>query len=999
MTGLILAMLWRRRAQAVVLALLAMLAVTAAVAAPAYLRAANRAVAAGQVATATNGERSISLLKSEDDRKSASGGGDNLSFADVGPALLTFPGFTNVYAAEYPTIGIDPETAYRTRFVYRQDVCAHLSMVTGRCAVSAGDVVVGEQTAKRLKLAAGDTITLQFATFNPDPAVPIFLPDGAEQDLTVAGTYTVPRPEDPYWGTHGYFARDPGDRPGEPVFTTFATMDGMEHGATGKSVDSTANPGALDVDKLDGVRAAVAGLKDTTGKLGAAVNIRTGLPDLLARIDSGRAAARIIVPVIAVPLVMLACFVIFLAAGRGAEARRPELAVAALRGVRWWERWLLVTGENLLAIVAGAILGCLTGQLLVNAMAGVLFPGVGAAAGFASLLYAPLAAIAAILAALLAQRRELFAHVATLLRRSPGAGRRPPLLEIAVVLLAVITGIQLAVSGEPVGAGLLAPALIVFAVALVVARLLLPGVAAYSARALRRGRLGPALAGLRLSRRPGAAALFALVTAGVAVAAYAVCAVDSGEQDRAVAAGLGTGADRVISVDVETPGQLLAAARTIDPDGKFAMAVTRTPGTGDGEPQGLAVDATRLATVATWPDGGAPAGEIAAALHPQAPEPVIIKGQDVNIETTVTEVREAVPLSLTLAVTSITGGGSVQISLGTMRNGVSSYAQRAGRCAQGCRVDGIKVSTVDGSSGVTGHIVVNRLGAINPVVDAVTPSRLSDTSTWRMARFGTLSSDPKGLAIDVDAPNGLGDTGAWIQPVDTPLPLPVAGRPGNAYTGLDGKLTEVRRVPGLATVPGLGTGGTLTDLEYADRAATQSGPAANPQIWLSAAAPADVIERLAAQGVVATEDVRAASVRERLDRQGPALALWFYALAGILAVLLVGGALLLAAAVDREQRDEDLAALRAQGLGRASAGQAALWAYPLLVVLAVLTGTGTGLAGYATTGWTLPLAGLDPPPLPLPLWPRWWVVVLAMLAVLVFLVVMSVLTTSRRGRR
>ncbi|AGL19833.1 FtsX-like permease family protein [Actinoplanes sp. N902-109] len=997
MTGLVLAMLWRRRGQATVLALLAMLAVTAAVAAPAYLRAADRAVAAGQVATATTGERSLSLLKTEDDRRTQAGG-DSLDFASVGPALLTFPGFTNVYAAEYPTIGIDPDVHYRTRFVYRQDVCSHLTMVAGRCAAAAGEVVLGQRTAQRLGIAAGDRITLSFAKFSPNPQTPVFQAEGGARDLTVAGVYTVPHPMEFYWGTHGYFAADPGERPGEPVFAAYATLTGMDHGATDKSVDGMAGPHALDVDKLDGIRAAQATLQATIDKLGTTVSVRTGLPDLLARIDAGRAAAKIIVPVISVPLVLLSCFVIFLAAGRGAEARRPELAVAALRGVRWWERWLLATGENLLAIVAGAIVGCLTGQLLVDAMAAVLFPGVGAAPGFGSLLYAPLVALAALGAALVAQRRDLFAHVAELLRRAPG-GRRPPLLEIATVLLAVIAGGQAAVSGKPVGAGLFAPALVVFAIALVVARALLPVVAKLSARALRRGRLGPALAGLRLSRRPGAGGLFALLTASVAVAVLAVCAVDSGLLDRRVTAELGNGADRVVTVQPVGPAKLLTAARAADPDGRFAMAVVHTPGTGKGEVPGLAVDTTRLTTVATWPGGDTTAGTIARELRPAAPEPVVLTGQDVSVDTEVTGVQPLNPLNLNLALTSVTGGGSVQISLGAMTNGGSSYAQRVPACKAGCRLDGIQITTAGSTSGVTGHVVVTRLGTINPVRDAVATKRLTDTATWRMSAYGSLTAEPDGLGIDVQAPNGIGDTGAWIQPVDAPLPLPVAGGLAGttSFTGLDGRSTPITRVPGVSTVPGVGIGGTLTDLEYADRAATQSVPLQNEQIWLTGDAPADVLDRLAAQGLVVTGDVRTAELRDQLDHQGPALALWFYALAGLLAVGLAAGALVLAASVDREQRDEDLAALRAQGLGRDSARQATLWAYPLLVGLAVLTGTGTGLAGYALTGWTLPLAGLDPPPLPLPLWPRWWVVAVAVVAALVILVVVSLLTTRVRA--
>ena len=56
MIALVLAMVWTRRGQAVTLALLSLFAVAAAVAAPAYMRAADRAVSAGQFATALPAE-------------------------------------------------------------------------------------------------------------------------------------------------------------------------------------------------------------------------------------------------------------------------------------------------------------------------------------------------------------------------------------------------------------------------------------------------------------------------------------------------------------------------------------------------------------------------------------------------------------------------------------------------------------------------------------------------------------------------------------------------------------------------------------------------------------------------------------------------------------------------------------------------------------------------------------------------------------------------------
>jgi len=207
----------------------------------------------------------------------------------------------------------------------------------------------------------------------------------------------------------------------------------------------------------------------------------------------------------------------------------------------------------------------------------------------------------------------------------------------------------------------------------------------------------------------------------------------------------------------------------------------------------------------------------------------------------------------------------------------------------------------------------------------------------------------------------------------------------------------VRRALRLPAVPGLGAPAVLVDLDYADRLATD-GAQSLAEVWLSGRAPADALRRLQAQGLVVTADVEAAQVRRQLDDQGPALALWFYVIVAVLATVLAAGALVLAAAVDRGRRVEDLSALRGQGLTRAALRTATLWTYPALVAVAVVAGTGIALLGWRLTGWALPLAGLDPPPFPLPSWPHPASVVLVAAVVLAVLAGVAVLAGRRTLR-
>ncbi|MCO8273200.1 hypothetical protein M1L60_21650 [Actinoplanes sp. TRM 88003] len=984
MMSLVLAMVWTRRGQAVTLALLAMFAVAAAVASPAYLTATDRAIAAGQIETATPGERSLVIAGAQDARIQTGGPG----FADVGAALVELPGFSYVYSSSYPVIGLEKSVAYPSRVVFRQDVCAHVRIVSGRCLVGEDDVIVGARTAERAGVRAGDPVTLMNAVMEDDPVDPYWKKDGAPERLVVAGVYEVDDPADVYWGTHGYFTSLAGLGPAEPVFTDANTFETIEHGLTDLSIDGLAGPGALNPDRLDELRTGLLALTRKATEIGPNLQVDTAIPALLDRIESGRAAAHLLVPVLAVPLVLLACFSIFLAVGYGTQGRQSELAIVALRGSRWWNRWWLATGESLVAILAGAVAGCLAGQLLVNAVAAARFPGVGIEEGWASLRYAPFAALAAVGAAVLAQRRQLLSPVATLLRRNPVAANGPRALavEAVVILLAVVAAVQLAVSGGSLsGVGLLAPAFVMLALALLAARALLPLVTRYASRALAAGRLAPALAGFQLSRRPGAQRLFALLVATVAVAGYAACAIDVAARGRVVQAELGVGAARVLEVSPVHRSRLLHVVRQVDPEGEFAMATVRLRNSTGLEPLGLAADTTRLAAVATWPDDAPPVAAVVRALRPEAPPAPVIKGSELAVRATATGVVKGKEVRLNVALSSLGGRGDTLVQLGDLGEGRHDYVQKVPACAEGCRINGLQLMVNGNVTGVTSSITVSSLGA----------------TLWRMPRYGTVSSAPDGLRITLDAPNGLPE-GAWLHPLDTPYPLPIAyagsSSPGAVLTGLDGKPMSVTEVEGLPAVPRVGRNATLVDLEYADRFAIDGAPALVPEVWLNDRAPADIAERLTAEGLTIRADSRADQVRRQLDEQGPALSLWFHLIAGGLAVLLGAFALVLAAAVDRSRRVEDLSALRVQGLRRAATSRATLWTYPALVGIAAVTGMATAVVGWAATGWALPLAGVNPADLPLPAWPR--VLVLIGTTVLVLLLLATVaLATGRDLRR
>ncbi|GAA3205256.1 hypothetical protein GCM10010532_026830 [Dactylosporangium siamense] len=983
-------MLRARRGQAVTLALLALFAVAAAVAAPAYLQAVDRAAVAGLVATATPAERSLTVRAAVNEQREPGG----VSFADVGGALVALPGFTQVYAEEFPAIGIEPDPAVASRLLFRQGACAHLTIVTGRCLAAAGEVVVGERTAARLHLAAGDLITLTFAYISTDPTRPFYVADGDATPLTVAGTYRTPDPDGPYWGEHEYFRLDHTGQPGEPVFTAAETVRTMSHGPSDVSIDATAGPGTITASTVDAVRRDLAGLDTRGERLGRAITLSSAIPQLLDRIDRSRDLARRSIPVGAAPLLLLAYAVIFIAADYGTEGRRPELAVVALRGARWWTRWWLTIGESLVALLAGGLAGCVAGQLLVAAVVAWRLPGVDAPVlSLDALRWAPWALLGAVAAMLLAQRRHLVSSVVDLMRRVRAqlTGWRLITAEIVVGLLAVTATAQLFLTGGTLsGVALLAPALVIIALAVAAARAVVPLARLAGDRALRRGRLGAALAAFQLARRPGAQRLLLLLVAAVGVLGYAVTAADVAARDRDLAARIGTGAPRVLDVAPLTRSQLLHAVRAADPDGAYAMAVASLPAGGPGEAPKLAVDATRLATAATWLDeyGDLDAGTVGRRLRPTAPQPVVIAGRDVSVDVTVKGAVADKPIGFSVVLSSVSGRGTATVGFGVLHDGPYTFQQRSAVCADGCRLAGVHFTPDTTATGVKLTVVLRGIGSINPPAVAAGGADLAEPARWR-STGATLTAAPDGLRITLDAPDGL-PHGAWVQAADAPTPLPVvstAALPGT-LAGLDGAPVEVHPVGRLTAVPRLGTHGTLVDLEYADRAATDAGEARHPQVWLGPGAPPDVLDRLTAQGLIVTGDTGVADLAARLAVQGPALAVWFHILSGVLALVLGAGGLALVIAVDRRERLADLAALRAQGLGRRAAARTLLWTYPVLVATSGVLGLATALIAWRLTGWALPVFGEDLPALPLPHWPgpllvpaTWLLAVLSLMAV------------------
>jgi hypothetical protein len=1005
--ALVTLMLTARRVQAALVVLLSALATAAAVAGPVYTAAVDRAAVVAEVENTPPPERTVAVRAGIDSTQRD-------RFDAVANELADLPRFSTVLSAVLPVLGLESEPGEISWLTYRDRLCDHVRIVTGRCLMAAGEVVVGESTARRLGVSPGGSVQLSWAQYND--ITRSWVVAGRPAPTTVVGVYQPVDPAEPYWGRSGYFSPTAPDTTAEPVFTGRPTVDALEHDSDNRSIEAIPGPGAFDEDHLAALSAALdrvtedLGSDDETSRFVALTN---DLPKLFERVRRSGELTRELVPLAGLPLIGLCWLVIFVAVAGATAARRHEQALIALRGAPRVGRFWLAAGESVIAIAVGAPLGYLAGTLATRAVADARFgpiPVFDLTPAPGALVAALVAVAGAVVVGLLALRRDLASPVVDLLRRVPprGAAWRTVAIDAGAVVLAVLAAVQLrAFDGQLLGLGLLVPGLIALAIAVLAGRLLVPLAARLGRRAVQTGRLGLALGALQVARRPGSQRLFVLLAVAVAVLGFATTAVDVADHARADRAAVQTGAIRTLSVPPTDSGSLRAAVRAVDPDGRFAMAVGVRP-VMEGPPV-LFADTAALPEVAIWrPEyGDRSSAEVAAALRPPADEPVVVKGVELalTVDFAAPQGSGGAPtaagteLRLTALLRPLAGGAPVRAGTAQIRPGRHSWEMASQACVDGCRLAGIE-AVYAASGGEVAELSIVSLAAradrsqsFTDVVPAFT------TDQWRANDGAEVTAQDGGVHLVVP--------GAVIQPrptvlmpASTPDDVPVLSggpppRSGEAE-GVDGNVVAIRPIAQGQALPRIGTG-LLMDLGYAERLATGGTDLATAEVWLSPAAPADIEQRLAAHGLVVIGRDSMAAAADRLDGRGPALAVWFHLLAGGVAVLLAACGMWLMAAVDRRRVLDDMIALRRQGLPARTGGSWVLWAYLPVAVAAVVTGLVAAVIAWAVVGRYVPYFVDDDFALAAPTWPQ--PIAIALPAVAVALLFTTVAVGLRRALR
>lgn len=965
-----------RRGQTVIVALVALLAAAAVAAVPWYAVAAYQRVGVAAVAGTPVAERMISVARRLEtgEPHPADPGGEvrgQLSpagFAPVASGVVQ----VGLRSPGQPQDGpvVDANLAYR------EDLCAHLA-VEGTCPAAAGEVVISAAFADRLGVAVGEEVTAVQLEDEPHP-------------LRVVGIYQVVDPAEPYWGTGELIGL--GSSAIAVRETVFAELAGLaEFLRVTYTYELVAVPEAFAAADAGEVLAGLGPAIERLRTQGYAVSL-TELESVADRIARDRQNLAAGVGVAVVVLLLLTWFTLVVALREAVNKVRADVGWWRLRGGPSGRGWLYALGQSVTPLVLGAALGAVVGFALGRGLGGAI-EGADAnrTAQLLALALTGLVVCGGLVAALATQLGTLRTPVRDLLRRVPARQRRwrRSLVDLVLVVLAAAAVGQALAVGRAAGTGpglaLLAPGLVVLALALVAAWAVPPLVAWLADRALRAGRLAVALVAASMARRPGGHRLFALVAVAVALVASGLAGWDTDTRSQRQRAALQAGADRVVTVEAADAAQLLAAVRAVDPDGTEAMAVVHRPRVG-GQPPVLAVDSPRLGVVAGWRAefGGSRTG-VAGLLRPTEPQPVRVSTHRITVEAAAAD-PTGLPVHLRVRLRVTATGIPVEAILGPFADRPASHTATVPGCESGCRLVGVELLGPESTTG-DGRLSP-RPGAwveISQLAD-VDPGLLADPTRWRPALAPddlgpVISAGEVGLRLTVpELPDSDLNLDHWAFVVDTPLPLPALvsrWRPEPAeevrLVPLAGAAVPVRLLPNASLLPRSGTVGAVVDLEYAERLVPFAVGGGTAQVWLSPAASPSIVDELRAAGLRPVREESLSGSVARLRAEGSAVGDRFQLVVALLGLLLAAGAVIALAAEERAARVAELAALRTQGVPGRVVRAASYGGLAALVGAAVLIGLVAGLIGAVigrlldpgfVDGWSvLPAAPLHPYPI------------------------------------
>ncbi len=980
-------MIRHRPLQACVIALLSALVTACAILTALQQRAIDQASAQVQLGRASASAQVLQLKSSGFLSSFYTGGGQparaltpqELYEEVAGPVRRDFgPPITGQYVGVSTSAGTGP--ASEGDLAWRSDACAHLELVTGRCPGDAREIVVSTADAETFGWTAGVTVGALEVQDNDARGRP------RRMSLTVTGTYRLTENgvRDGYWDTWTLTGRS-GTRPdrGSPVQhdTWITDRDTFDQEPTWRNPTSRADlrlrhsvTGVDDLLDLGDRIAAIARAQARRPALTAVVNVTSELPDVARSVRKAKDQARVTIPALMVPLGVLGLVVLWMALGTAVEQRRPEVAVARLRGRGSRGAQVQLVRELLTMVFVGVPIGLVAALGLSWPARRLLLPGdvpleIRTPVLLALLLSVVLVSAAVLLTTTAVSREPIVALIRRIPGRRPGWGLGTADAVIVTVAASILISF---VTGQLTGPiALVAPAVLAFGTGLVLARLLVP-VAARSGRALlARGNATVGVGLLQLSRRPGLRATMALLTVAAAILVFAGDAVAVGSRNRTVAAAQRIGAPVVLTVSGGGPldvRRALAAARISDHD-VTPVVVQGAIATDDQVV--LYVDTSRFGSIGTFP-GRAAARHALATVSPPKVDPIRVTGRGLSLRVSTQRFYKGTDRDVDLEAVLLHDDGTVSAAtLGALGTGTTPPRTMSAAldCAAGCVLTGFKITTSAANAG-TGRILLDDLRS-----DTGEAIPIGSANDWRGVPAGgsTLEpvegdgTGPLTVFVDNGGASELVMEHNWIP---EKLPAVVAGSlpPGSDGKqfdahGLDGVARSMAPVARLPWLPATGPNAAITDLGLAERSGSILSDDAVLQLWLGST-DRELLGRvrtaLAAAGLEIEDVARTSEARHELDESAATWSLELGILVAVACLLVAVLGLAIAGAGAWRARSRDLAVLRLNGVTRGEVDRISLVEQLPGMLVAVLVGAVSGVVAAHFALPTLPLLAVDP---------------------------------------
>lgn len=869
---------------------------------------------------------------------------------------------------------------------WAEGFCDHIVMVKGTCPAKPGEVALSFADRDNYEVDVGGKVMFRS------------LDHRAREPMRVTGVYRAD-PADPFWyGVSPVGRSRPGDEMGgasDVLFTPRATLDDTPWGHTSQA-RAAPLPGRTRIDDLPALTDWVDNNQVALNK--ADITLRTQLSDVVTRIDDGRRQAVRIIPLVMVQVAIFGLVVLALAAGAVIDQRRPELAIARLRGRSPTRAGREVFIEMGLLV----LIGTLVGGVLAYAVTALVRRTWLAGTAPAELTWITVAAVALALVAglgsiLIALRPTVRLPVATLLRTVPVRRHGRALTTFDIVLITIaVAGLVATLTGDGRGPlAIVTPTLLAVATGLLIAGVLVLTAGALGASALRSGRIAFGLAALQVARRRVAGRLVPVVAVATALVAFAGQASAIADRNRELRSGLETGADTVLASSSNDIRQVRSALDAVDKDRNWSTLVaTSAPPSSKGlRTVGIETDSFRRVAI-----GGDAVTDDDTFKRLRSPQvaPIAFRGSKVTVTTgPLTATTQSNPesqedqtpsRSVTLAITYV---NSLRVRAITLLGDVPLNSNRPTtltadvNCHGGCQLLRFHIGRETGDvKTMHGRLTITGVRGEN---DA-SPVPLGK-SGWNEVGAGddsdgtiSPSTESDGLRLEFDS---LGAE-LLVQHPYVPTVVPVVVTPDVGLSdestttapGLDGQPLAVQSVGrAIGPVPRNLYGSAVADVTTLTRWGGPEPPVrTNAEIWLNheGARHLDQITAAFAKAKISLRvSERLSDSDSRYSRSASALALRLTPIVGIAAWSLALVVLLLLAVSTRRARTYDNAGLQLSGVRAGITARSTRLEQIGLVALASIVGTVCGVVGGQLALPLIPLFETDQPAIPVDLGISW----------------------------